>query len=71
MTFKEFFNKSMIGKHNNISDDKFDADELAKGVEVEQEHTDDKDVAKNVAKDHLSEDPRYYTHLLAMERKYK
>jgi len=41
----------------------FDSKQLAMGVEVEMEHTDDPDVALEIAMDHLKEDPRYYTKL--------
>lgn len=47
----------------------FDSDELKKGVEHELEHTDDKTLAKEIAMDHLAEDPKYYTHLEKMEKK--
>jgi hypothetical protein len=35
--------------------------ELAKGIEVESEHTSDKKLAEKIAKDHLVENPNYYT----------
>jgi hypothetical protein len=38
--------------------------ELKKGITVEQEHTKDIKVAKEIALDHLKEDPIYYTKLL-------
>lgn len=38
--------------------------ELEKGMKVEMEHTSDPKVAKEIALDHLFEDPRYYTKLL-------
>jgi len=41
--------------------------ELQKGIEVEKEHTSDKDVAKKIALDHLYEDPKYYTKLATIE----
>jgi hypothetical protein len=37
--------------------------ELIKGIEVELEHTSDLRIAKEIALDHLFEDPRYYTRL--------
>lgn len=58
-----------IGKHNNISDSKFNKKQLAKGKKVEKEHTNSKTVAKNIAKDHLSELPDYYDRLEKMEEK--
>lgn len=49
--------------------------ELAMGKEVEREHADSvtggEATYEKIAKDHLKEDPMYYTHLRAMENKYK
>jgi hypothetical protein len=42
-----------------------DPDELSAGIKVEMEHTDDTHVAETIARDHLAEDPRYYTKLRA------
>jgi hypothetical protein len=39
--------------------------ELAMGVKVEMEHTDDVEVAKKIAMDHLAENPKYYSELKA------
>jgi hypothetical protein len=41
--------------------------EFAEGVKVEMEHTDDIEVAKEIAMDHLAEDPNYYTKLKRIE----
>ena len=41
--------------------------ELKKGIEIEMEHTDSKDKAEEIAKDHLVEFPDYYTRLKKME----
>lgn len=54
-------------KHGLDPDSKFNAAQLARGVEVEMEHTDDLEVSKAIAKAHLSELPDYYTRLDAME----
>ena len=40
-----------------------DQEELKKGIEVEKEHTDDESVAEKIARDHLQENPHYYTKL--------
>lgn len=45
--------------------------QLAKGVSVEKEHTNDISIAKEVAMDHLFENPRYYTELSNMEANMK
>jgi len=47
----------------------YDTDQLAMGIEVEVEHTDDPDVAQEIAMDHLQEIPDYYTRLEKMEEK--
>ena len=43
--------------------------ELQKGMNVEKEHTHSQDIAKEIAMDHLFEDPKYYTKLKEMESK--
>ncbi len=41
--------------------------QLVKGIKVEMEHTNSVDVAMEIAKDHLYEDPNYYTNLKKIE----
>jgi hypothetical protein len=41
----------------------YDPKELAMGIKVEMEHTTDTDVAETIAKQHLAEDPKYYSKL--------
>ena len=60
-----------IGKHNDVPGNQFDADELAKGIQIEMEHTDDEILALAIAKDHLSEIKDYYTRLIKMEAEAK
>lgn len=43
--------------------------QLNKGIKVEMEHTDDKNMAKEIAMDHLWEDPNYYDKLKKVEAK--
>jgi len=47
------------------------AAQLRIGAKHELEHTTSKRRAKKIAQDHLREDPKYYTHLLRMEKKVK
>jgi hypothetical protein len=61
-------NNAPVGKHNHIPDDEFDPYELEMGIGVEFKHTDDPEVAKAIAKDHLFECDSYYTRLERMER---
>jgi len=43
--------------------------QLKKGIEVESEHTDNKEKAREIAMDHVSEFPDYYDRLEKMENK--
>ena len=45
--------------------------QLKKGTEVEQEHTKDRKVAAEIARDHLAELPDYYTELEKVEKNVK
>ena len=40
-----------------------------KGIKIEMEHTDQLGVAKEIARDHLKEDPKYYDKLATIEAK--
>jgi len=44
-------------------DNLYDAKELKMGTEEEFEHTDDREIASKIAKDHLDEDKKYYSKL--------
>lgn len=52
------------GKADMMDDEQFDKDQLEIGIAVEMEHTNDRDMAKEIAKDHLQEHPDYYTRLI-------
>jgi len=43
--------------------------ELVKGINIEKEHTKNPDVAREIAMDHLDENPNYYTNLKKVETK--
>ena len=43
--------------------------QIQKGVDVEMEHTDNKEKAREIATDHVSEFPDYYDRLIKMEKK--
>jgi len=57
---------SDIAKHHNISPQTL-KNEFIKGYAVEREHTTDVEVAKEIALDHLYEDPNYYSKLSKIE----
>lgn len=56
-----------IGEHDFSPDSEFDPDQLKMGIAVEKEHTKSNLIAKLIAKDHLKEDPKYYSKLKKME----
>ena len=55
-----------IAKKHNV-DIELIKSELKKGIKVEKEHTADIKIAKEIAMDHLVEDPKYYTKLAGIE----
>jgi hypothetical protein len=61
LEYKDFFPD--LTKPIVSDDSKFDASELTKGTDEEHEHTDDDVLAAKIAKDHLSDDPEYYSNM--------
>jgi hypothetical protein len=51
------------GKGDKAKPSDFDPRELRMGIKVEMEHTKSRRLAREIAMDHLSEDPRYYSKL--------
>jgi hypothetical protein len=68
-SLKEVFRDKM---HGGLADKNkpldFDKTQLAAGIKVEMEHTDDAKVAEEIAMDHLKEDPDYYKKLKKIEK---
>jgi hypothetical protein len=58
---------SGMAEQKGVTEKDVDAVQLAMGVKVEAEHTDDPAKANQIALDHLSEIPDYYTRLKKME----
>lgn len=52
--------KVIGGLGDGMPDWKFDPDQLFEGTRHEMEHTNDPEIAEEIAKDHLVEDPYYY-----------
>jgi len=52
------------GKGDDLNSEDVDHDQLEVGIATEMEHTDDPEIAKEIALDHLAEDPKYYTKLV-------
>jgi hypothetical protein len=59
------------GKKDTREDMDYPPKELHMGISEEMEHTDDEEIAKQIAKDHLDEDPEYYSKLLRAMRPIK
>lgn len=57
------------GIADHLRPEDFDPEALAMGIQVEFEHTNDIDLAREIAMDHLAEDPDYYKKLAEMESK--
>ena len=55
------------GLADGKSEKDFNKNSLDKGIKVEMEHTTSKSIAKEIAMDHLTEDPKYYDKLEIIE----
>lgn len=55
-----------IANHHNVPLEHIKK-QLNKGIKVEAEHTTSDSIASEIAKDHLWEDPKYYTKLAKIE----
>ena len=56
------------GRADNKKSSDFDAKQLKIGTDHEMEHTKDSDLAREIAMDHLAEDPQYYVKLKEIEK---
>jgi hypothetical protein len=54
---------AFIGRHDAVPREDFDPVEMELGIHEEMEHTDDAAIAEAIARDHLAEDPQYYSKL--------
>jgi len=61
------FDKMPGGRADNKPDSDFNAEQLRIGTDHEMEHTKDRQIAKETAKDHLAEDEEYYIKLDTIE----
>jgi hypothetical protein len=59
------------GKADNVPDREISPKALAEGQKHEHEHTNNDQVAKEIAKDHLHEDPAYYKKVEQIEKSAK
>lgn len=56
------------GLADGLPDSRFNKKQLKRGTDVELEHTRSRKIAKEIAKDHLVEDPLYYQKLSRIEK---
>jgi hypothetical protein len=56
------------GAADNVPDAAFSKEKLQEGRNHEREHTNDDQIAKEIAKDHLQEDPAYYEKVEKIEK---
>jgi hypothetical protein len=63
ITYNEFYEELTGGVGDSTDSHDVDPIELAWGQFIEMEHTKDPNVATEIALDHLSEDPKYYSKL--------
>ena len=59
--------KGGVGDNKNPAD--LDRSELNSGIKEEKEHTNDTDVATEIAVDHLTEEPKYYSNKEKVEKR--
>jgi len=59
--------KGGVGDNKNPAD--FDRAELNSGIKEEKEHTNDTDIATEIAVDHLTEEPKYYSKMEKVEKR--
>jgi len=55
------------GIGDKLKPEDVDPKQLAMGIKVELEHTKNRKIATEIALDHLSEDPRYYSKLKTID----
>lgn len=56
------------GKADRKDPSDFDPESIKEGVKVEMEHTSDRNLATEIAMDHLTEDPMYYKKLAKIHK---
>lgn len=69
ISFSDLVNKHITKGKSRMSIESMIKKQLNKGIKVEMEHTNDKKIAKEIAMDHLYEDPTYYDKLKKIENK--
>jgi hypothetical protein len=68
---KKYREKLKGGLADGMPDSKFPKQAIKQGMKVEREHTKDTQAQKEITKDHLSEDKKYYNKLETIEKDIK
>lgn len=58
-------------KHGDLPDSLFDLVQLERGIKFEMQKTDDRKLAKEIAKSNLVRFPKYYKYLVKLEKQMK
>jgi hypothetical protein len=69
--FFEQQNQLVGGLGDKANKENFDKDQIEKGLAVEMEHTNNKEIALEIVLDHLTEHPKYYDYLEDMEHQFE
>ena len=67
INFTKSFMQAGRAVQKSIDESSVDQEQLNMGIQVEFEHTDNRDIAKKIALDHLAEISDYYIRLRKME----
>lgn len=65
---KQFKGQIKGGLSEGVDVSKFNPEQVRKGIAVEMEHTNDPKIAREIAYDHLTENPKYYDALEKIEK---
>jgi hypothetical protein len=68
-TYTQYLNEDLIpgGIADLRKPGEFNQADLDDGIKIEMEHTSDENIAREIAMDHLTEDPSYYKKLATIE----
>ena len=69
--YEQLKNQIVGGLADKKDPSDYDPEQLRRGIEVELEHTDNRELAQEIAMDHLEEFSTYYTALDNMEKGLK
>jgi len=63
--------KDVLIKKPKKKDEEYDKKQIEMGVPIELEHTPDRELAETIVKNHLDENPHYYTYFIPAEKEWE